>query len=126
MDGKVHLDSAQLEGLGQFRGGVLALRHGQAVAGNNDHALRVTQQHGDVLGAGGAHRALTDGGGARRRTSPERPEQDARHTAAHGGSHGPGQDGAGRSHQRAGNKQQHVAQHQARGRDGQAGEGVQQ
>ena len=128
VDGEEGLDAARGEGVGQLAHGVLGLGHGEAVAGDDDDLAGVGQQHADVLGRAGAHRAgrvalLAAGGGDDR---AERAEEDVGQRAAHGRAHQPGQDDARGADQGAGHDQQVVVEHEARGGHGQAGERVQQ
>ena len=57
---------------------------------------------------------------------PERPEEGGGEGAAHRRRHQPGEDRAAGPDQGAGDQQQHVVEHVAAGRDGEAGEGVEQ
>ena len=126
VDGEDHLDAARLERRLQLGDGVLALRDREAVAGHDHDLLRVAEQHADVLGARRAHRPVGCRRRAGRRAAAERAEQDARDAATHRRRHRPGEDRSGRPDERARHDEQHVAEHEARRRDREAREGVEQ
>ena len=77
VDGKHHVHAAGGQGGGELRHGVLALGHGQPVAGNDHHALGIAELDGNVFRRGRAHRPVAHGGGARRRAALERAEHDS-------------------------------------------------
>ena len=117
---------ALAEHVDQLAQGVLGLGDRQPVARDDDHPVGVAEQDRDVLGAGRAHRPVGGLAGAERRAALERAEQDVGDRAAHRRGHQLGQERAGRADQGAGDQQHGVAEHVAAGRDGQAGEGVEQ
>ena len=122
------VDALGLEQLRELAHLVLRLRDGEAVARDDDDALRVREHHGDVVGRGRANgRAV----GARRGRRPgrdlaERAEEDVRDRAVHRAAHLHRQQRSGRADEHPAHDQDVRVQHEAgRGR-GEAGERVQQ
>ncbi|KAF5299739.1 hypothetical protein FQA39_LY19170 [Lamprigera yunnana] len=126
--GKAHLHAFVAQGAGDVVDGVLRLRHGHAVAGHDDHALGVAQQLGRIKRADGHGLALgfssrcvaLFGGCARAKAARDHADE----VAVHGGAHDVAQDGARGAGQRAGDDEQIVAEHEARGRRRPAGVAV--
>ena len=68
VDRVLDLDALLLELVGEFADAVLRLRDGHAVAGHDDHLVRVREHRRDVVDARGA-----DGPACRRRGTPPAP-----------------------------------------------------
>ena len=117
----------RLEQLGQLADGVLGLGHGEAVARDDDHRLRVGQLDRDVVGADLADGAAGAGGRAGRLVAATEPaDHDVHDRAVHGVGHQLGQDRAGRADEGAGDDEDRVAEHEAGHRRRRAGERVEQ
>ena len=129
MDGVLDVHPAPLEHVGQLARCVLRLRDRQAVAGDDDHALRVGEQGAEVLGRGRAHAAAlrsAAGGGGAGVDLPKRPEQDVAQRASHGVAHQFGQQRARRADKGARDDEGEVVEGEPAGGDGKAGTGVEQ
>ena len=116
-----------LEELGELADPVLGLRHGQAVARDDDHRARVRELDRRVVDA---ELALGAAAGRRRAgravAAAEPADHDVQDGAVHGVGHELGQDRAGGTHEGAADDQDRVAEHEAGHRDGHARERVEQ
>ena len=114
MDGKAHLLARGAQLAGQFRDTLLRLRHGHAVARNDDHAVGLVQCRGDTVGVDGdlfaLDRLLLARGAA------EAAEDHADEAAVHRLAHDVAEDRTGRTHQRTDHDQQVIAEREADGR----------
>ena len=111
--------------LASSRHGVLRLRGGQSVAGNEDDLVGVGEAHGGVVQRDLAHLAARAcGGGVVHRA--EAAEQHVGDRAVHRLAHQDREDEAGEAVERAGDDEHVVAEHEAGGGRGQAGVAVQQ
>ena len=105
----------------------LRLRHRHPVPGDDDHALAVGHEDRRVLGVDLPQLLLALlAGGNRPAAGPEAGEEDVEQRAVHRLAHELGEDRAGGADQGAGDQQRVVVEHEAGGRDRDAGVGVQQ
>src|SRR5216684_814840 len=105
---------------------MLRLRHGHAVAGHNDHFVGGGKNRGGFFRRGALDGALllhARGGGL---NLSEAAEQHVGERAIHGFGHDDGENEAARAVERTGDNQQLAVQHEAHGRGGKTGVGVQQ
>ena len=131
MDRVLHVDASLLEHVLQLAGSVLGLRHGKAVAGDDDHALRVGEQGAEILGrrrADASRRAsrAARGRGGDRVHLAEGSEEHVGQRAAHGVAHHLGQQATRGPDQRPRHDEREVVQREAARGHGKAGERVQQ
>ncbi len=127
VDRELHLHALLPQQVGQLPRLVLRLGHGQAVARDHDHAIAVGHEHSGILRAGLADDLLLAVTAAhRRRLRPEGAEEHVGQRPVHGPAHDVREDQPRGAHQRAGDDQHVVAQHEARGRRRQPGVRVQQ
>ena len=94
---------------------MLRLRHRHAVARHDDDRAGVLHDESGVLGRAGAHRLVAAGAATYgpRDLAAEAAEDDVEDRAVHPLAHDVAEDGARRSHQRAGDDQQAVLQREA-------------
>ena len=106
---------------GDFVEGILRLRDRHAVAGDDDHALRVFEEPGGIRGGDGRDFALGFAGGAPGRSGAfagaEAAENHARKRAIHRAAHDIAENGAARPDERAGDDEQIIVEHET-GRGG--------
>ncbi len=129
VDRVLDLDALLLEQLGQLAHVVLRLRHGHAVAGDDDDLAGERELHGDVLGRRRADGAPVVGAHPRAGAAldlPERPEEHVRDRAVHRLRHQQRQHRPGGADEHPGHDQDGVREHEAGRRRGEAGEGVEQ
>jgi hypothetical protein len=115
VDGVLDGDALLGELGGQFLHGMLGPRHGQAVAGHDDHGLGIAQHKGGVVGAAALDgcAAAAPPAAAVPASPPKPPRITLKNAAVHGLAHDVAQDRARAAHQRAGNDQHAVVQAEA-------------
>jgi hypothetical protein len=112
--------------LAQFAAGVLGLRGGQAVAGDEDDAVGEGELHGGIVERDLAHHPAGVGRAGFCDDGTEAAEEDVGDGAVHGLAHEHGENEAGEAVEGAGDDEDVVAEHKAGGGGGQAGVGVEQ
>ena len=127
VNGVLHVDAPLLEVVHGFPEFVLRLSNREAVTRHHDDGVGVGHNHRGTLGVNGAGRLVTraDLGGLAR-LSTERAERHVGQRAVHCLAHDHCQDEPGRTHERAGDDEHVVPDHEPRGGRRQARVGVEQ
>ena len=115
VDGVADVDAARLEDLAELADGVLRLRHGEAVAGHDDDALRVRELDGRIVDARprGRSRRPRAGFGLGPLRATEAADEDVHERAVHRVGHELGEDAAGRADEGARDDEQRALEHEA-------------
>ena len=124
VDAEADVDALLAQLPGQLGDGVLRLRDGHAVAGGDHDRRRVGEQVGDLVGLDLAVLAVVAVLAADRAVGAEAAGDDADERAVHRLAHDVAEDRTRRADERAGDDQQVVAEHEARGRRRPAGVAV--
>jgi hypothetical protein len=115
MNGVVDGDAAIGEHGAQLPRLALGLGGGEAVAGDNDDLAGIRQLNGDIVDVGAADigHAVRCRAGRSRVAHTKATDHDRHHRAVHRVRHQLGEDRAGRTHERARDDQDVVAEHKA-------------